>query len=206
MSGKEYIGSSLLIRRRLAQHKTALNNKCHQNSHLQNSWDKYGEDAFEFKVLLVCDKSHIRNYEQTVIDSFKPSFNQSKSAYSGIALGATCSNEHKEKVSITSKEHWAQSKYREKVTQAIQNSMTEEECKKRSDRAKLLWSNPEYRERSIAVRKGHSWNKGYKCTPEQIENRRKAARISNIKRNYGQEWKIEYVRRYPDFVGDLNAK
>jgi len=205
-SGKEYIGSSGLISKRFKEHIRALDNKYHQNSHLQNAWNKYGKKTFEFKVLIVCDKQHMRDYEQLFINNFAPKFNQSKSAYAGIPLGHTCSEEHKAKVRVTSIEHWGQDKYRNKVTKAIQDSMTDEEKQNRSERAKLLWTNPKYREKSIAVRKGHAWNKGYKCTPEQVENRRKAARISNIKRNYGELWQEEYARRYPEFVGDLNAK
>lgn len=80
-----------------------------------------------------------------------------------------------------------------------------EERQKKSERVKALWATPEYRERAIAARKGNAYNKGYKCTPEQVENRKKAARISNMKRNYGAEWKVEYARRYPEFVGDLDG-
>jgi group I intron endonuclease len=202
-SGKQYVGSSKLMFHRFKQHKAALNGYGHQNSHLQYAWNKYGQDAFEFKVILICDKYQMRYYEQLIMDSFKPEFNQSKSAYSGIAVGATCLDSHKAKVGITSRERWNNTEYRTKVTKAIQASMTDDECQKRSDRTKLLWSNPEYRAKSILVRQGQAYNKGYKCTPEQVENRKKAGRISNIKRNYGQGWKIEYIRRYPDFVGDI---
>ena len=80
-----------------------------------------------------------------------------------------------------------------------------EERQKKSDRVKALWATPEYREKAVAARKGKAYNKGYKCTPEQIENRKKAARISNMKRNYGAGWKAEYAKRYPEFVGDLDG-
>lgn len=83
---------------------------------------------------------------------------------------------------------------------------SDEECKRKSDRVKALWATPEYREKAVAARKGKAYNKGYKCTPEQVENRKKAARISNMKRNYGCGWKIEYAKRYPEFVGDLDGR
>lgn len=84
-------------------------------------------------------------------------------------------------------------------------SYSDEECKRKSDRVRALWATPEYREKATAARKGKAYNKGYKCTPEQVENRRKAARISNMKRNYGEQWKVEYAKRYPEFVGDLDG-
>ena len=84
-------------------------------------------------------------------------------------------------------------------------AFSEDERAQRSERTKRLWATPEYRERAVSARKGNAYNKGYKCTPEQIENRRRAARISNMKRNYGAAWKDEYVRRYPEHKEDLNA-
>lgn len=82
---------------------------------------------------------------------------------------------------------------------------SEEECKRKGDRVRELWATSEYRERAIAARKGKAYNKGYKCTPEQVQNRKKAARISNMKRNYGMQWKEEYVRRYPEHAGDVDG-
>lgn len=72
-------------------------------------------------------------------------------------------------------------------------------------KAKEVWARPGYREKVSAARKGIATNAGYKCSPEQVANRRKAARISNMKRNYGSGWQAEYLRRYPEHAGDLNA-
>ena len=82
---------------------------------------------------------------------------------------------------------------------------TKEACAERSRRTTELWKNPEYRARAVAARKGNTFSKGYKCTPEQIENRKRAARISNMKRNYGDQWVEEYMRRYPEHVGDIDG-
>ena len=80
---------------------------------------------------------------------------------------------------------------------------TKEERELRSIRTAKLWADPEYRERSVNARKGNAYSKGYKCTPEQIKNRQRAARISNMKRNYGEGWKDEYIRRYPEHKEDM---
>lgn len=85
-------------------------------------------------------------------------------------------------------------------------AFSEDERMQRSERTKKLWADPSYREKAVNSRKGKAYSKGYKCTPEQTENRRKAGRISNMKRNYGAGWKEEYTRRYPEFAGDLNGK
>lgn len=53
---KHYVGHSCHIERRLRQHRNELRRKIHANPHLQHAWDFYGEDAFEFKIIEVCDK------------------------------------------------------------------------------------------------------------------------------------------------------
>jgi group I intron endonuclease len=205
VSGNVYIGSSGQFKRRFAQHRSALRGGYHQNSHLQFAWGKYGESAFEFKILVICLPEHMQPYEQQLIDGMRPVYNQSRSAFSGIPVGAKLTDKHKEKVRVASKRLWTELKYRDVVTAAIRTSMTPDECKRRSQRTKALWANPEYRKKAVEVRLGKATNLGYKCTPEQVENRRKAARISNMKRNYGVDWKVEYVGRYPEHIGDINA-
>lgn len=57
----------------------------------------------------------------------------------------------------------------------------------RSRTAKECWARPEYRERAIAARVGRSSNKGYKCTPEQVDNRRKAGFTSFLGKTHTAE-------------------
>lgn len=78
-----------------------------------------------------------------------------------------------------------------------------EVCAQRSEAATKLWADPQYRKNAVAARVGRAFNTGYKCTPAQIENRRKAARISMMKRWYPANWQAEYVRRYPEHAGDV---
>ncbi|MFA5207144.1 MAG: GIY-YIG nuclease family protein [Candidatus Paceibacterota bacterium] len=51
INNKKYIGSAKNIEKRWYQHKYALNNNCHDNSYLQNAWNKYGANNFKFDVL-----------------------------------------------------------------------------------------------------------------------------------------------------------
>lgn len=82
---------------------------------------------------------------------------------------------------------------------------TEATHAKKSAAAAVLWKDPEYRAKAIAARVGKGGPIGFKCTPEQIANRKRAARLSNMKRNYGADWKQEYIRRYPEHAGDVNG-
>jgi group I intron endonuclease len=205
-NGKIYVGSARVIKRRVSQHKVALKACKHQNSHLQHAWNKHGAEAFEFSIVLICAPEQLRFYEQRCIDYFAPAYNQSKSAYSGIPLGTVLTDEHKNKVRSASVANWKSLGYREKTVAAIRAAMDTDERAQRVKRTAALWADPEYRSKAVAVRQGNAYNKGYKCTPEQVENRRKAARISNIKRSYGVKWQEEYIRRYPQHMGDINAK
>ena len=45
---KKYIGSAKNIDKRWYQHKYTLNKNMHDNSYLQNAWNKYGKNNFIF--------------------------------------------------------------------------------------------------------------------------------------------------------------
>jgi len=77
---------------------------------------------------------------------------------------------------------------------------------KKSAAAAALWKNPEYRAKAIAARVGKGGPIGFKCNPEQVENRKKAGRISNMKRKYGAAWKEAYIQRYPECAEDVNVE
>ena len=80
VTGDYYIGSSCNLRQRICDHRRRFANNQHENSHLQRAWNKYGEQAFEFKVLLLCDVERKLSIEQGFIDLFKPAYNIAKDA------------------------------------------------------------------------------------------------------------------------------
>ena len=59
----KYVGQSVNIRRRIAEHKRDLKKHVHANDKLQKSWNKYGKDNFIFSVLEQCGKDHLTNRE-----------------------------------------------------------------------------------------------------------------------------------------------
>lgn len=54
INGKLYIGSSTRPQKRWYEHKRDLNKSTHHSTHLQNSWNTYGEEMFEFVVIDEC--------------------------------------------------------------------------------------------------------------------------------------------------------
>jgi group I intron endonuclease len=105
-SGKLYIGSALLFYKRWSEHKINLLRNRHPNKRLQNSWNKYGEDAFKFEVIEIIDnptKEILEQREQYWIDyhnsaNRKIGFNIRKIAISN--LGFKHSEETKQKMRL----------------------------------------------------------------------------------------------------------
>jgi group I intron endonuclease len=52
-----------------------LRNNKHKNQHLQFAYNKYGEENFEFKVILYCEKFELLRYEQELINRLNPHYN-----------------------------------------------------------------------------------------------------------------------------------
>lgn len=76
INNKIYIGSTKNIEARWAKHRALLRHNKHQNTHLQNAWNKYGENAFIFEVIEECKIEDLINREQFFIDNLNPEYNQ----------------------------------------------------------------------------------------------------------------------------------
>jgi group I intron endonuclease len=70
INDKVYIGSSIDINKRLYKHLWSLKNGCHDNNHLQNSFNEYGENNFEFSVLENCSIDELVVRENFYIEFF----------------------------------------------------------------------------------------------------------------------------------------
>ena len=70
VNGKLYIGLSINIKERWIAHKVQLRKNIHYNSHLQASWNKYGEDSFIFSILEHCEVDKLSNREKYYIDLY----------------------------------------------------------------------------------------------------------------------------------------
>jgi group I intron endonuclease len=55
LTGQSYIGSTKNLRKRFYWHRKSLAENRHHAKHLQNAWNKYGVDAFEFIVVEFVD-------------------------------------------------------------------------------------------------------------------------------------------------------
>ena len=96
-TGKTYIGSAKRFKARWSLHKVQLRQGKHHSPHLQNAWDKHGQDAFVFEILLVCAPEMAVFYEQVFIDAVRPEFNICQTA--GSNIGSRHSESAKKKMS-----------------------------------------------------------------------------------------------------------
>lgn len=71
-TGKIYIGQSKNLQARLYGHKTALISGRHDNKHLLSAWDKYGEEAFLFEIIEICEYADLTSREQYWLDLLQP--------------------------------------------------------------------------------------------------------------------------------------
>jgi len=72
LNGKFYIGSTNNIDRRWKEHTNDLSKNKHVNYHLQNSWNKYGEDNFKFEIVEECKENIRIQLEQSYLDNLNP--------------------------------------------------------------------------------------------------------------------------------------
>lgn len=84
---KKYIGQSVDINSRWETHISTLNNNHHYNLHLQQSWNKYGSENFEFNIIETCDKNLLNEKEIYWIKKF----NSLEDGYNATSGGDNCS-------------------------------------------------------------------------------------------------------------------
>lgn len=88
-SGRSYIGSSVNMQHRWNQHRRSLVSGAHHSIYLQRMWNKYGEEAFIFRPLLLCNKANLLFYEQLCLDGLNPALNASPTAGSPLGVKHT---------------------------------------------------------------------------------------------------------------------
>lgn len=70
LNGKIYVGLTEHLSSRKSTHFSLLRNNKHFNPHLQSSFNKYGESAFEFNVIEYCDVDKLDECEDWWINYF----------------------------------------------------------------------------------------------------------------------------------------
>jgi group I intron endonuclease len=71
IDNKVYIGYSSNITKRFVLHKYKLNKSMHENSYLQNAWQKHGQDNFSFIILEECLLDQCIDREDYYVKEYK---------------------------------------------------------------------------------------------------------------------------------------
>jgi group I intron endonuclease len=118
-SGKMYVGSaSYQFGQRLRAHKHDLRKNKHGSILLQRAWNKYGEDAFEFRIAEQTKPEHAVGVEQTFIDwrnSTNPKLGYNISPTAGNCRGCVRSEETREKIRQNTKRQFANPESRKTI-------------------------------------------------------------------------------------------
>ena len=70
-TGERYIGKSKSPNNRRRRHWSHLRGGYHENPNLQEAYDKYGEDAFEFEMIEHCEPDQLLKREAYWIKKYK---------------------------------------------------------------------------------------------------------------------------------------
>ena len=83
VNNKFYLGSTNNYKIRFRKHKYDLKNQKHVNKHLQNAWNKYGEEVFNFEIIGTFE--NLKETEQEFLDNldFNKVYNISPNANGG---------------------------------------------------------------------------------------------------------------------------
>ena len=117
LTGEWYVGQSQNIRKRYNTHMRHLAAGCHENEHLQRSFNKYGEEHFSFQLLERCSVTELDECEKKWIaekNSKEHGFNMT---YGGGGMrGYHFSDEVRERMSAAHKGHAVSEEQKQKMS------------------------------------------------------------------------------------------
>jgi len=154
---------------------------------LQRSWDKYGEDAFEFSVFAYCAVENLLENEQILLDLYvgkEDCYNIAKDAVAPFR-GKKHTEETRAKLSAAMKGKPKSEEHRRKTSEAIKGKKHSEETKtKMSKNSARYW-------------------KG-KTQSEESNRKRSEAMMGENNHNYGKTYR-KVSCHYCGKVGGANA-
>ena len=123
VNGKYYVGSSKCIKNRWSQHKADLRNNNHKNDYLQNAWNKYGENNFEFIII----EENISERELLIVEQryLHIAHKEQKKCYNlnFDASGGNISEYSKQKISMFHKGKILSNETRRKISESTKKVM-----------------------------------------------------------------------------------
>lgn len=109
-------------------HKALLRGGKHFNQHLQRSWDKYGEENFNFVIIEECAVEELDDKERYYIKLYREkdlSYNLADGGEGGSFLGKHLSEETKRKIGEKNREHMTGRKLSDETKNKMSESQKE---------------------------------------------------------------------------------
>lgn len=182
---KKYAGSSSTsIKNRWAHHRSLLRSGRHGNYRLQRDWDKYGEENFDFRVLIYTEPEEALPLEQWILDNYTYLFeyNIAKNATASF-LGLKHSKETKQKISKARMGTHHSDETKKKISESQNGHPVSNETKRKISKAHMGENNPNFgkhhtEETRQKMSKANSSDKNYKWIdiPEEKINEMKSLR------------------------------
>ncbi len=156
INGNCYVGSSAKsIRKRWKNHLSNLRRDVHRSAHLQNAFNLYGEDVFQFQILCSVDPDLCVLFEQMFMDKLKPEYNLASIA--GSNLGYKHSPEARANMSAANKKSMQNPERRAKLSAALFGKKRSLKTRaKISAAVKKQWEDPKQRTKMCETHTGHT--------------------------------------------------
>lgn len=141
-NGARYIGSSRDIKVRWWKHRYDLRHNQHDNDRWQNTWNKYGEQSFEWSVLEEVPEEKLQEREQHWIDILHPELNAYQYAVY-VFMDAESHKQHRAKISEGQRKKWdsLSEDEREHRKQSLRDAWAKSDREERREIAKQAWFN-----------------------------------------------------------------
>ena len=201
VNGKSYIGQSTNITQRLSRHKSELRHNKHQNLHLQNAWNKYGEHSFLFNILEYCNIDELDDIERYYINIWNLTNSQyGYNVESGGNLNKTLSEKTRKKISESKKGKTHSLETRKKMSENNARywqgkTLSEETRKKMSESMSEVHNTTGFyrvsKNKKNSCKQGFIWNYQY-----SLGSKRKSITAVDLKtlekkvKKEGLEWEI----------------
>ena len=180
---KVYIGQSVDIEDRWKGHINAFNKGKGINKHFQNSWDKYGEDNFEFTILCECDESQLNTMEEYYIFelmTYDPDFGYNKN-YGGNGIGTI--QEIRDIIGEQSKKWWSNDEYRNTIINKSKDVWKDEEYRKKQYECNLLVHKYDRSTACLCINNGNVYKSVGDIYEELGRNKRDTSIYTNVRLN-----------------------
>lgn len=208
-TGREYVGQAVNLRRRWLTHQRQLRAGSHKNPHLQAAWNRYGEQAFLFAVIELCDPGCLNAREQAAFDERKPEFNLCRMA--GSRYGIPHTPESKAKLSKANKGQKRSPEVCAAISAGLQGLRASDAARAKMRAAKLgkIMSAEAVANMSAAQRararpsSEYDSRRGRKCSPEAVA--KSAAARTGAKRTDEQRARMREAsaRRSPETLAHI---